>query len=393
MSPRDNPAATDDRVLGRWVWQCVRSSWPVLVVVLALVATAALTARSPDRRLPLDPGSTEPGGTRALLAVLTELGRQVQVVDPDGLGDGDVILLLRDQLTERQRRDLRARVADGARVIVTDPSSPLTPEATGSVSPVGRIAPGACAIGALDGVDEIAAGGGARYEVPEGSVGCFTAAEASWLVVTPAGRGEIVAIGGPGFLTNGGLGRADNAVLATQLVTPAGSETVTVTRPVLAGAAEGGDESLATLVPSWVRVLLLQLVVAFIVLVMWRARRLGQPLVDAAPVRLAASELTTAVGAMAARNRLRADTTRRIAADTRRRVARRLGLPADADTDEVASAVAARTGRSAGAAADTLTPRPPADDRAMLEAVGNLTVLEQDTVPAPSTTPEHLDDH
>jgi hypothetical protein len=139
--------------------------------------------------------------------------------------------------------------------------------------------------------------------------------------------------------------------------------------------------------------MLLQLLVAFGVYILWRARRLGRPVVDEAPVRLASSDLVTAVGALFARNATRVAAVQRVADDTRARLARRLDLPRDAAAVDVADAVAARTGRDPTAVAAALRPPDPADDADLLAATAALDALEQAVATALSPAPEPLDVH
>jgi hypothetical protein len=384
----------DDEVLSRWLWRRLRAAWPLLAVGAAIILTAVLTATRSDPALPLDPGSKDTDGTAALVDVLTELGRPPRVVGPDDIPDARVVLLLRDQLSDRRRRRLDAQVRDGARVVVADPSSPLAPEVVARTGVLGRILSRGCDVPALRDVGEIRPGGGALYATAGGGQTCFTDQGGAWLVITPVGRGHVVALGGPGALLNSRLGTADNAILLTQLLTPVDGGGPVVVRPVLQTVAEGEGvqaDALSELVPPGIRVMVWQLLAAFGVLVMWRARRLGRPLADDAPVRLASSELTSAVGALLARNSARAAAAGYISTHTRRRVARRLRLPASAGTDDIADAVAARTGRDRDEIVAVLTPPPPADDRQLLATTAALTTLEQLVDPSRSDTVEHTD--
>jgi len=402
-SGRDVPPApprppVDDRVLGRWLWDRLRSSWPLLAVAVAVIVAAALTAVRPDETLPLSPTSREPDGTAALVDVLAALERPARVVTPDAVGDADVVLVLQDRSDDGQAGDdhrdaLRARARDGARVIVADPGSPLAPDVVGTAGLLDRTLARACEVPALRHVDEIHPGGGVLFEVDDGDVGCFATDGGAWLVITPEGRGHIVALGGPDVLTNAGLRSAGNAVLVTQLLTPGGADGPTIVRPVPPTQAGGGAPRLWDLVPPGVRVMALQLLVAFGVFVMWRARRVGRPLVDDAPVRLASSDLTTAVGALHARNATRTDAVRRIADDTRARLARRLDLPRTADVADVAVALAARTRRDPAAVAAVLAPPDPADDSDLLAATGALAELERAVQTTLSPIPETIDVH
>jgi hypothetical protein len=384
----------DDRVLGRWLWDRLRSSWPLLAVAVTIVVAAALTTVRPDETLPLSPDSREQDGTAALVDVLAALDRPARVVGPDAVGNDDVVLVLQDQFDDDARRRVRSRVRAGARVVVADPDSPLVPERRGTTGLLDRTLARACDVPALRDVDAIRpAGGDALYDVEDGAAACFTTDGGAWLVITPQGRGHVVALGGPGVLTNAGMRSAADAVLVTQLLTPQDTDGPAIVRPVPATPTGGDAPGLWDVVPSGVRVMATQLLIAFGVFVMWRARRLGRPLVNDAPVRLGSSDLTTAVGALHARNATRADAVRRIADDTRARLARRLGLPRTADIADVADAVAARTRRDPAAVATVLAPPDPADDTDLLAATGALAELEQAVRTTLSPVPEPMDVH
>ncbi len=389
--PTAASADTDDEVVGRWLLRRLREWWPLVVLAVAITGVAVLTAVQPDTGLPLDPASTGPDGTRALVDVLAAVGHPVDVVDPGDIADADVVLLLRDQLTDAQHEALRRRVRDGARVVVADPESELAPQDPVPVGFLDRVLTRGCDVPALRDVREVRPTGGVVYPVPDGGTGCFATAEGAWLVIEPLGRGHIVSLGGPDVLVNSTLGRADHAVLTAQLLAPSGHGSIAVVRPVLRTA--GDDVSLVDLVPPGVRVMVLQLLVAFVVLVVWRARRLGPPLVETTSVTLANAEQTSAVGALLARNGARAAAVRRIAGDTRLRLARRLGLHGGSGVEEIAAAVAERTGQDGAAVAATLEPATPTDDADLLRATVDLAQLERDVAATLSPNREHTDVH
>lgn len=385
-APRPTPPS-DDQVAWRWVWAWLRTWWPLIALCGAIIAVATVTAVRPDTGLPLDPDSTGEDGTRALVDVLDALDRPVDIVDPDGIGDADVVLLLDDELEPAARDDLRGQVRAGTRLVVADPTSDLVPDGAGGVGFLDRVLPRGCEIAALRDVQVVRPAGGEVYDTPTGATGCFDTADGSWLVVQPMGRGDVVSLGGQAILTNGQLGAADNAVLAVQLLTPADGRSISVVRPTL---AMPGDEqtSLADLLPAGVRILLAQLLIAFGVLVVWRARRLGPPLVESTPVPLASSEQTDAVGALLARNATRDATLERIARDTRRRLAHRLGFDDTTTTDELAEAIAGRTGQDGAAVATILEPGPPPDDADLLRRTVDLATVEREVTTVLSPGPD-----
>ena len=320
----------------------LRGRLPTIALVVVLVAgaivAAVLAASGPTDGPPLSPESTAATGTRALTEILERLGADV-VVDPGPPEDVDSVLLLVDNLEEDHREDLEARADAGATLVVTDPGSPLAPEPVGSAdlglvaTPISRD----CDLPALADAERILPGSDWTYEIEGDAVGCYPRGAGAWLVAEPRGQGALVVTGGPGWVTNGSIDEADNALLATALLAPGGSETVGIIAPEPTAPGEGETDPLA-LVPDWVWFATAQLGVAGLLLAWWRARRLGAPVVEDQPVRLPGSELVLALGGLHA---ARSDT--RHAAATireglRRDAARRLGLPPDAEADAVAQA-------------------------------------------------------
>jgi hypothetical protein len=371
----------------------MRRAAPLVALAVAAVVVAVIVTPAPRSGLPLDPASTDPGGTRALVEILTALGGEVDVVAPDGIGDAPVVLLLADQLDDTQRGALEQRVEDGARLVVTDPESPLAPPVTGWLLPIDPPLRRACGYDAVSRVGRIRPGTSAVFEVPEGADGCFDGDDAAWLVVQARGRGEVVTTGSAGFLTNNQINRADHAVLAVHLLAPGAGGRIEVVEPVLLGPEEDGTRSLGDLVPTGLRVALWQVLIGFAVLVAWRARRLGPPLEDHAPVRLASSDLTAAVGALLGRHDARARALEQVAAGTRRRLARRLDLHETVATDVLVEHIAARTSLDPDALSRTLHPPAPGSDAALLDAVTALTDVERSVETEFAPTLEEPDVH
>lgn len=355
----------------------VRRAAPLIALAVAAIVVAVIVTPTPRSGLPLDPESPDGAGTRALVEILGELGRESDVVAPDEIGDAPVVLLLRDQLTDDQRATLERRVDDGTRLVVTDPESPLVPEVAGALSPLEPPLRPACDYDAVARTEQVVSNGGAVFEVPEGAHGCFDSQDAAWLVAQRRGRGEVVALGSPSFLINSRIDRADNAVLAVHLLAPGDAGRTEIVRPVLRTADDGASQTLGDLIPTGLRAALWQVLIGFAVLVAWKARRLGPPLEDGAPVRLASSDLTAAVGALLGRHDARAAALDQVAGATRRRLARRLDLPDAVDLDLLIERIAARTSLDPDTLSRRLRPAAPASDAALLEAVTALTDVER----------------
>ena len=336
----------------------------VLPWVAVVLGVALAVAGRPGEGNPLDPASPGQLGTKGLVEVLRELGGRVRVsADRPGTGT-ETALLLSDDLTPERRQDVLGWVRQGGILVVADPSSAVT-----EVKPAGSTRIGLldaelerrCAEAALADVRRVAAPGGVVFEVPEagGARACFPRNNGAWLLIQPLGSGTVVRLGGASVLVNQELGKADNAVLLASLLVPVEGTSVQVLQPPLPG---GGDAGLGDLIAPRVRLALWQLVIAFVLLALWRARRLGRPVVEPQPVQLPGAELVVAVGNLLQRAKGRGQAAGLLTDDLRRSLAGRLGLPPSAPADQVADAAAARTGIPRELVLRTLTQTTPRDE-------------------------------
>jgi hypothetical protein len=316
------------------------------------------------------------------MEVLRELDGDVRISsDPPGSAV-QTTLLLSDDLTPDRRQELLGWVREGGTLVVADPSSSVT-----EVDPAGSTRIGLldaeierrCDVAALRDVNRVAAPGGVVFEVPAnrggpgdrqggppedpgvaaGTRACFPRNDGAWLLVQPLGQGSVVRLGGASVLVNQELGEADNGLLLAGLLVPAPGTAVRVLQPPLPG---GGDAGLGDLVAPRVRLALWQLVVAFVLLALWRARRLGRPVAEPQPVQLPGAELVLAVGNLLQRAKGRGQAAGLLGDDLRRSLAERLGLPPTAPPDLVADTVAARTGIPRERVLRTLSPTTPRDE-------------------------------
>jgi hypothetical protein len=350
-----------------------RRALPWVAVALGLALVVAVAGRGPEEGNPLDPASPGPLGTKGLVEVLRGLGGRVSVsADRPGAGT-ETALLLSDDLTPERRRGVLDWVGRGGTLVVADPGSGVT-----EVEPVGSTRIGLldaeierrCEVAALGDVGRVAAPGGVVFKVPEGPAGsggtggggaraCFPRNDGAWLLVQPLGEGTVVRLGGASVLVNQELGEADNAILLASLLVPVEGTTVQVLQPPLPG---GGTAGLGDLIAPRVRLALWQLVVAFVLLALWRARRLGRPVAEPQPVQLPGAELVAAVGNLLQRAKGRGQAAGLLTDDLRRSLAERLGLPPSAPADQVADAVAARTAVPRERVLRTLTQTTPGDE-------------------------------
>jgi len=308
------------------------------LLVVAVVVGAYLSAARRTEGPPLDPTSTSADGARALVDLL------------DGYGDVDVVdrapgrryataVVLQDRFDRDAERALRAWVRGGGTLVVADPGSTLTPAVT--AGPDGE-QPVRCDLPGLDDVRTLPLGGdGLALDVEPGAPACRTPDGRAVVVAEALGDGRVVSLGGPAPLTNRHLGDGDAAVLAVALLAPEPGTRVAFLRPEL--AVGSGDRSLVDLVGTPVRAALAQLGIAFVVLALWRGRRLGRPVPETQPVPVESAELTDAVGRLLARRRDPARAAAILRDRARRDLSGRLGLPLDAPGGDVVDALARRT--------------------------------------------------
>ena len=334
---------------------------------------------SPEDHPALDPRSDEPDGTSALVALLEELGTEVELSVGLPATRDDVALVLSDRLDDAQTEDVLAWTRAGGTLVVTDPASSLSPPAFPAPSsgeePVSR---GICTIGALEGVDEVDAGVAHRYDTGQAHSSCLGSRDFAFVVARDEGQGDVVAIGGPDFATNERLGQVDNAVLAAALLAPSRGTTVRfVDAPLPAG---GGDKTLADLVSDGVRRGGLQLGIAFLVYAAWRAVRLGRPVLETQPVEIAGSELVGAAGQLLERGRAAGPSAEVLRARLRRALVARLGLPPSAPPVAVRQIVVERTGADPVLVEAALGERPVTSDEELVAVARAVATIHEEVL-------------
>ena len=356
-------------------------AWTALL--LAIVAVAVLTVRRDDEGIPLDPDSTGPLGAKALVVLLRELGADVEISEGAPAASATTAVLLADQLSEERRAEVLAWVRGGGTLLVADPTSDLAPpfarqRGVFSFDPEDDVDPDDCDEPALRTVRRLRAEETAPLQRPAGAAGCLRQGDGYLVVVRPEGDGTVVSVGGAAPFINANLDDDDNAVLATTVLAPAPDEAVVAFLD--RSAVGGGDRSLLELVDRRVKDGLWQLAIAFGVLVLWRARRFGRPVLEPQPVELPGNELVVAVGNLLQRARRRDQAAEMLRGDLRRTLAERLGLPPDASVDAVAAAAAARGTIGEDAVRAALDPRLLSDDRELVNLARSVHDIRREVI-------------
>jgi hypothetical protein len=355
----------------------------VVAAVLAVLALSAGPGGGDDRAL--DPRSHGRLGTSALVALAGELGADVEISDRLPGDDTDVTLLLTDLLDTGQHDELERWVDRGGTLVVVDPASLFAPAGSDAFSEVEDIAGpetrARCDILALDdiAVDRVdPRNGGVLYDVPAGSDACVGIGGEAYIVATPAGGGTVVAIGGSGMVVNAGLAEGENAPVVAALLAPGSGTRLTVLEPgPLAGP---GERTLVDLVSPGVKAAVAQMVVAFVVYVLWRSRRLGAPVVEPQPVAVAGSELVSATGSLLDRTGSPQHAADLLRGDLRRFLADRLGVPPEAPPATIAAVAADRVGADRARLTWALSPGPVADDAQLVALAQTIDAVRQEVL-------------
>jgi Domain of unknown function (DUF4350) len=347
-----------------------RYRWAIGLVAAA-VLIALVSGRPPSSPKSLDPNSTQPDGTKALVLLLRALGDHVTTgaTTPTSTPAGNgYALLLHDHLNNTDRNSLIDWVDRGNTLVLTDPASPLA-QVTADTSPNDQLFFGpaqpqlasACVAEAqpLDAVADIQPEGGQLFRPTSEQLGCFPFGNGYYMVARTQGSGTVVVAGGPGMWINANLGRADNSVLAAALLAPSPGSSVTFIGSSRIG---GGSTGLFGLIAPRLKELFWELVIAFLLIVLWRARRLGRPISEPLPVELPGSELVVAAGSLLHEGGHRARAVELLRRDLRTVISRQLGFERGINDETLAQLTADRTGISEAFLLDALAGPLPSSD-------------------------------
>jgi hypothetical protein len=190
------------------------------------------------------------------------------------------------------------------------------------------------------------------------------------------GNATLVVLGQADVLRNAYLADDANAALALGVLGHDPDLVWLVPDP--ARTADAGPQSLTDLLPPWFDWVVLEVVVAAVLALLWRGRRLGPVVREPLPVVVRAGETLQGRARLYRRARAtdRAAATLRTAAS--RRLARRLAVPPDAAPDAVAVRVAETTGRDAGDVRRILLGGAPRDERELVRLALELDAVERD---------------
>ncbi|MGX7670221.1 DUF4350 domain-containing protein [Plantactinospora sp. DSM 117369] len=141
--------------------------------------------------------------------------------------------------------------------------------------------------------------------------------------------------------------------------------------------------------PPWFWALLAQLALALLLVVLWRARRLGPPVAEPLPVTVPSAETVLGRGRLYQRARAYGPAAETLRAAALHRLTQSRGVPPDAGPDELAAAVAARTGRGPAEVHDLLYGPAPETNQELLDLARALDDLAASPGTAPPGQPRH----
>lgn len=352
--------------IGPPLWRRTRF-WFGLLGLLVIVATlVAFLSPGPGRDL--DPHSAGQGGSKALAQVLERYGvavhRTTSLADASRAGDATVLVVEPDSYSAGQLLDLVRRAR---RTVLVQPGQPALDALAAGLEAFGPVSgtvnpgcgePGPRAAGSVDFGDAAAT----AYSGP-GYTECYDGA-----VVT---RGRLAVLGDSDLLRNDTLARKGVAALDVNLISADRAAHDVVWLLPGADAAGPGAPSVWDLFPSGVHRAFLWLLITGAVLVLWQARRLGPPVPEPLPVVVRSAEVVEGHGRLYHRGRARARAATLLRAGTSARLARRLGLPRDANAAELAALAPAGSG-----AVELLAGAEPGNDTNLLELAAGLRQLE-----------------
>jgi hypothetical protein len=390
---RPEARAAQGGLAGVW-WRRLRL-W--LVVAVALILAAALIGLYQSRveRGALDPDGVTPDGSRAAATLLR--ANDVTVEEHHDVGDalgvaedGDATLLVATpDLLSTASLERLARMPKSVRVVLVEPFDLELKDLDLGIELreqqlAARTEPPGC-----DFAEAVSAGdaevGAMLYDAPTDATSCYRGA----LVVASREGGEVVVLGARDPLTNDRLDERGNAALTLGLLSahkkliwllPSGPE----------GSAQARSLEPEDLLPPWARWVEIIMLVAAVLAVLWRSRRLGPPVAEPLPVVVRSAETVEGRARLYRRARARSEAYEALRAGALARVLPPLGLGREPDYRAVVEAIAERTGRPMAHIYAALYGPPPADDVALVAAADSLDALVQDILdPARAETAPH----
>ena len=368
-------------------WRRYRWIGAVIVLAFVIAVIVAVLGSSANTR-ELDPRSYEPSGTHALAALLAQRGVHVEAETTASAAEaaataGDTLVVVHPSWL--READLAALAASPADLVVLGASEFELGTFDFGVVPGGEdygpmtVTP-ECDLPAATTARAVAIGSGPdsyAYQTPDGGEACYPVENGDALVTFEQDGRRVTLLGDPSMVTNAQLAHEGNAALALGLLDA--RPKVVWLAPVLTGAtAEAPHASVSDFLPSRLKWAVLQLVIAVVVLALWRGRRLGRLVPEALPVVVRQAETVVGRARLYRRSRSLDAAAKALRAGSRNRLARRLGFGPHAEGDALTDAIARRIGKPARGIAAVLYGPTPTGDRELVALARELANLEQE---------------
>ena len=313
--------------------------WVGIVVVIGLCVAGVVALTDGGNTRTLDPRSPAPGGSLAIANLLADRGVEVQQVgtltEAKSTPETATLVVINSGLIGPSAGEELLR-AKASRLIVVGATGGATPEwVTESLADLTRSLPASCDVA------EAREAGSATFAgqmSTNAGVGCFPGTDGFGMA--QEGSTTVLADGIP--LMNSELAEAGNAALALNLMSSTDSVTWYMPSPNDAQLAPGRQSGLNALLPSWTGLLLLQALLLFVVLIIWRGRRLGPLIREDLPVVVPAHETDQGFASLLQRNSDAAFAARSLRGASVARIAVVCGLPRTTPADIVAGELAQR---------------------------------------------------
>jgi hypothetical protein len=359
-------------------WRAWRGPLLTLIVLAAMAAiTTYLTAPRPG--LPMDPESTEPDGTRALVTLLRDNG--VEVVVADGIADVEqsarpntlILVAESEYLTDSTLLDRLARAPGD--LLLLQPTARtrevLAPDLRKGTTDTFDSNPN-CGLREANQAGSVRFGPSDTYEAKgHAATRCYDGA----LIRYRDGGRTVTVVGSTDFMTNDGLLHSGNAALAMNL---AGDRPRLIWyAPHRVEGENAAPTSIYDLIPANFTWIAWQLALVVLLVALWKGRRIGPLVAEELPVVVRASETVEGRGRLYRSRRARDRAADALRTATLQRLLPRLGLGTSAPAPVVVTTVAQRSGIDPSFLSYHLFGPPPATDNDLLQLARALDEIER----------------
>ena len=367
----------------------LRSNRGLIIIGVMTVLVSVLLALAHSSRVTgmLDPDATDPSGSHALATLLRDQGVTVIRVTDTATAvsalaqapGATLVITPRAPVSDRMATEI-LRSSYGRLVLLGPDTSTLD-----------LLAPWASADTDLTSTDDVPADCAWDVAQRAGAIPATgmsyttsrTDASVCWggaVIDAPASASTpgVTIIGAYPALTNDALATSGNASMALGAL--GRNATVVWWLPSEADPlqfSQSEPPSIEALVPSWVSWAFVQLVLAMVVVIWWRGRRLGRIVVEPLPVVVRATESVEGRARLYRRGRARGRASDLLRDAALGRLRARLSLPRTATTETVIEAVSVRTGRPTTEVTALLARgSDPTDDASLARLADELDILE-----------------